>query len=121
MAGRVSSSGRHEIEPYLYTYPERAAVRHAFRVASGLDSMVLGEPQILGQMKEAVRLAEEAGTLGTTLHKLFQHALRLPRRFARRRRSVPISFPWLPPPCAWQSVSSSVSPIRRFFSLVQAR
>jgi glutamyl-tRNA reductase len=65
---------RHEIEPYLYTYPERAAVRHAFRVASGLDSMVLGEPQILGQMKEAVRLAEEAGTLGTTLHKLFQHS-----------------------------------------------
>ncbi|WP_299068150.1 glutamyl-tRNA reductase [Accumulibacter sp.] len=65
---------RHELEPYLYTYPERDAVRHAFRVASGLDSMVLGEPQILGQMKEAVRLAEEAGTLGTTLHKLFQHS-----------------------------------------------
>ena len=65
---------RHEIEPYLYTYPERDAVRHAFRVASGLDSMVLGEPQILGQMKEAVRAAEEAGTLGTTLHKLFQHS-----------------------------------------------
>ena len=65
---------RQEIEPYLYTYPERAAVRHAFRVASGLDSMVLGEPQILGQMKEAARLAEEAGTLGTTLHKLFQHS-----------------------------------------------
>ena len=65
---------RHEIEPYLYTYPERDAVRHAFRVASGLDSMVLGEPQILGQLKEAVRLAEEAGTLGTTLHKLFQHS-----------------------------------------------
>ncbi|MQM31895.1 MAG: glutamyl-tRNA reductase [Candidatus Accumulibacter phosphatis] len=65
---------RHEIAPYLYTYPERDAVRHAFRVASGLDSMVLGEPQILGQMKEAVRIAEEAGTLGTTLHKLFQHS-----------------------------------------------
>jgi len=65
---------RHEIAPYLYTYPERDAVRHAFRVASGLDSMVLGEPQILGQMKEAVRVAEEAGTLGTTLHKLFQHS-----------------------------------------------
>lgn len=65
---------RHEIEPYLYTYPERDAIRHAFRVASGLDSMVLGEPQILGQMKEAVRVAEEAGTLGTTLHKLFQHS-----------------------------------------------
>ncbi|SBT03541.1 glutamyl tRNA reductase [Candidatus Accumulibacter aalborgensis] len=65
---------RHEIDPYLYIHPERDAVRHAFRVASGLDSMVLGEPQILGQMKEAVRFADEAGTLGTTLHKLFQHA-----------------------------------------------
>lgn len=65
---------RHEIEPYLYTYPERDAVRHAFRVASGLDSMVIGEPQILGQMKDAVRVAEAAGTLGTTLHKLFQRS-----------------------------------------------
>jgi glutamyl-tRNA reductase len=61
-----------ELAPYLYTLPEQEAVRHAFRVASGLDSMVLGEPQILGQMKEAVRAAESAGTLGTTLHKLFQ-------------------------------------------------
>ena len=60
------------IEPYLYTHPQRNAVRHMFRVASGLDSMVLGEPQILGQMKQAARLAEEAGTLGTLLNKLFQ-------------------------------------------------
>ena len=64
----------HDIEPYLYTHPEREAVRHAFRVASGLDSMVLGEPQILGQMKEAVRIARESGTLGTTLNKLFQNS-----------------------------------------------
>ncbi|WP_374690747.1 glutamyl-tRNA reductase [Accumulibacter sp.] len=63
-----------QIEPYLYAYPERAAVRHVFRVASGLDSMVLGESQILGQMKEAARAAEEAGTLGTILHKLFQQS-----------------------------------------------
>ena len=62
-----------EIEPYLYTHPDGEAVRHAFRVASGLDSMVLGEPQILGQMKEAVRIAREAGTLGATLDKLFQN------------------------------------------------
>ncbi|MBU6437608.1 MAG: glutamyl-tRNA reductase, partial [Betaproteobacteria bacterium] len=48
------------------------AVRHAFRVASGLDSMVLGEPQILGQMKDAVRTAQEAGSLGTTLSRMFQ-------------------------------------------------
>ncbi len=60
------------IQPYLYTHPQRDAVRHMFRVASGLDSMVLGEPQILGQMKQAARLAEEAGTLGTLLNKLFQ-------------------------------------------------
>lgn len=61
-----------EIEPYLYILPREQAVKHAFRVASGLDSMVLGEPQILGQMKQAVRSAEEAGTLGFMLHKLFQ-------------------------------------------------
>jgi glutamyl-tRNA reductase len=60
------------IRPYLYQYPHRDAVRHMFRVASGLDSMVLGEPQILGQMKQAARMAEEAGTLGTLLNKLFQ-------------------------------------------------
>jgi glutamyl-tRNA reductase len=63
-----------ELAPYLYTHPAERAVRHAFRVASGLDSMVLGEPQILGQMKEAGRTAESAGTLGTVLHKLFQRS-----------------------------------------------
>ncbi|MHB1358455.1 MAG: glutamyl-tRNA reductase [Rhodocyclaceae bacterium] len=60
------------IDPYLYQHPQKDAVRHMFRVASGLDSMVLGEPQILGQMKRAARVAEEAGTLGTLLNKLFQ-------------------------------------------------
>ncbi|MDR2092431.1 MAG: glutamyl-tRNA reductase [Azoarcus sp.] len=62
-----------DISPYLYSHPAREAVRHVFRVASGLDSMVLGEPQILGQVKDAVRYAEEAGTLGALLHKLFQN------------------------------------------------
>jgi glutamyl-tRNA reductase len=60
------------LEPFLYTLPRELAVTHAFRVASGLDSMVIGEPQILGQMKDAVKSAEHAGTLGTVLHKLFQ-------------------------------------------------
>jgi glutamyl-tRNA reductase len=55
---------RKDIDPYLYTLPREQAVKHSFRVASGLDSMVLGEPQILGQMKQAVRQAEQAGTLG---------------------------------------------------------
>lgn len=63
---------RSAIEPYLYALPQDEAVRHAFRVASGLDSMVLGETQILGQMRQAVKTAEQAGTLGMLLHKLFQ-------------------------------------------------
>jgi glutamyl-tRNA reductase len=61
-----------DVEPYIYRLPQEQAVKHAFRVASGLDSMVLGEPQILGQMKQAVRQAEQAGTMGFLLHKLFQ-------------------------------------------------
>ena len=60
------------IQPYVYTLPDNEAVKHAFRVASGLDSMVLGEPQILGQFKQSVKIAQDAGTLGTLLHKLFQ-------------------------------------------------
>jgi len=70
-------SGYHRMQaanigPYIYRLPNDQAVKHAFRVASGLDSMVLGEPQILGQMKDAVKSAEQAGTLGLLLHKLFQ-------------------------------------------------
>ena len=58
--------------PYIYTLNGDRAVTHAFRVASGLDSMVLGEPQILGQMKQAVRAADAAGSLGLVLNRLFQ-------------------------------------------------
>ena len=61
-----------EVKPYLYLLPNDQAVKHAFRVASGLDSMVLGETQILGQMKQAAEKAQEAGTLGMLLNKLFQ-------------------------------------------------
>lgn len=60
------------VTPYLYQFPALEAARHAFRVASGLDSMVLGETQILGQMRDAARMAENAGTLGVMLHRLFQ-------------------------------------------------
>ena len=60
------------LEPYIYRLPQERAVQHAFRVASGLDSMMIGEAQILGQMKDAVRSAEEAGTLGLLLNRLFQ-------------------------------------------------
>jgi glutamyl-tRNA reductase len=68
----VNSIETVDLQPHLYQHLQEGAVRHAFRVASGLDSMVLGEPQILGQMKDAVRVAGEAGSLGTLLHQLFQ-------------------------------------------------
>jgi glutamyl-tRNA reductase len=60
------------LAPHLYQHPGDAAVKHAFRVASGLDSMVLGEPQILGQMKEAFAVAHRAGATGKILNRLFQ-------------------------------------------------
>lgn len=70
-SGGVSSA---VLRSHAYTMQDGLAARHAFRVASGLDSMVLGEPQILGQLKDAVRAAEAAGTMGTTLSQLFQRS-----------------------------------------------
>ncbi|HOB66822.1 glutamyl-tRNA reductase [Ottowia sp.] len=70
-AGDVPVDALHH---HTYVLRDDQAARHAFRVASGLDSMVLGEAQILGQMKSAVRAAEDAGALGTTLNQLFQRS-----------------------------------------------
>ncbi|WP_024298674.1 glutamyl-tRNA reductase [Methylomicrobium lacus] len=61
-----------DFAPYLYCHTDTELIRHMFRVASGLDSMILGEPQILGQMKTAYQAALEAGTIGKQLGKLFQ-------------------------------------------------
>lgn len=69
-----------DIAPYIYKYPDRDAVRHLLRVASGLDSLVLGEPQILGQVKTAYRDATSAGTLGTVLNKLYQHTFNVAKQ-----------------------------------------
>lgn len=69
---RTRKVGADWLAAYLYEYTDADAVRHLLRVCAGLDSLVLGEPQILGQMKEAVRAANEAGALGTLLHQLFQ-------------------------------------------------
>lgn len=62
-----------EFSPFLYTHVDNQLIRHMFRVACGLDSMILGEPQILGQMKTAYHVACDAGTIGKQLGKLFQH------------------------------------------------
>jgi glutamyl-tRNA reductase len=64
---------REEFRPYLYAHADADTIRHMFRVACGLDSMILGEPQILGQMKTAYQAAADAGTLGKTLNRLFHH------------------------------------------------
>ncbi|MES2887941.1 MAG: glutamyl-tRNA reductase [Pseudomonadota bacterium] len=71
---RIGGVAPQLVRDHSYVFEGPAAARHAFRVASGLDSMVLGEPQILGQMKHAVREADSAGTLGTTLHQMFQRS-----------------------------------------------
>ncbi len=70
-SGGVSSAS---LQSHTYTLQGGEAARHAFRVASGLDSMVLGETQILGQLKDAVNAAENAGAMGSTLHQMFQRS-----------------------------------------------
>jgi glutamyl-tRNA reductase len=69
-----------DISSYLYRHTDIEATRHAFRVASGLDSMILGEPQILGQVKYAVKVATEAGTLGGPLARLFQDTFQVAKK-----------------------------------------
>lgn len=64
---------QNDVFPYLYVHREAEAIKHILRVATGLDSMVLGEPQILGQMKSAFLQAETAGTIGPQLQRLFQY------------------------------------------------
>ncbi len=68
------------LEPYLYTYRGRDAVRHLFRVASSLDSMVVGEPQILGQLKEFYSRASSVGATGAVLHRCFHKAFSVAKR-----------------------------------------
>ncbi len=67
-------------EQALFTLDGDAAIRHLFRVACGLDSMVLGEPQILGQLKDAYRLAEQSGTVGPRLGQLFRHTFSVAKK-----------------------------------------
>ena len=72
--------GRDDFVSHLYSHEEERAVRHIFRVASSLDSMVVGEPQVLGQVRRAYSLALEAGTAGRVLNRLVHHAFRTAKR-----------------------------------------
>jgi glutamyl-tRNA reductase len=69
-----------DIQPHLYEFREREAVRHLFRVASSLDSMVVGEPQILGQVKEAYTIARDAGAVSTHLEALLQRTFTVAKK-----------------------------------------
>jgi glutamyl-tRNA reductase len=69
-----------KLDEFLYRHDDAAAVRHMFRVATGLDSMVLGEPQILGQVKDAYQLAREAQTLKAPMERLLQHTFAVAKR-----------------------------------------
>ncbi len=77
-------AGRTDLDTHLYRLRDEAVARHIFRVASGLDSMVLGETQILGQVKRAVRLAEASGTLGGPVDRLFQHTFSVAKEVRAR-------------------------------------
>ncbi|HXV76427.1 MAG TPA: glutamyl-tRNA reductase [Candidatus Polarisedimenticolaceae bacterium] len=69
-----------EVERYTYRLADRDAIRHLFSVASGLDSMIIGEPQILGQVKQAYQMAKDLRTLGPALERLLQHGLATAKR-----------------------------------------
>ncbi len=75
-----SGMGLDAVTPHLYAYPTETAVRHLFAVAAGLDSLVLGEPQILGQVKTSYDRALAAGTAGHILHRLYQHTFTAAKR-----------------------------------------
>ena len=75
-----AGESRDEITPHLYVHYDEGAVAHVFSVAAGLDSMVVGESQVLGQVREALRTAQEASVVGPSLNALFQQALRVGKR-----------------------------------------
>ncbi len=86
----------HHVEPYLYQHADGTAVKHAFRVASGLDSMVIGEPQILGQVKEAARARARIGHASDYCStNYFRRRFPSPKKSAARRKSARILCPWL--------------------------
>ena len=79
LASRAGES-RQDVAPHLYVHYDEGAVAHLFSVAAGLESMVVGESQILGQVREALRRGQDAGSVSTALNAVFQQALRVGKR-----------------------------------------
>ncbi len=86
LGGDTPIAGGGHLDDHVYEYRDQDAVSHVFRVASAIDSMVVGEPQILGQMKDAYRLARECGTCGPLLSRLFQRAFATAKRVKNETR-----------------------------------
>ena len=84
------------IKPFFYAHHGAEAVKHTFRVAAGLDSMVLGEPQILGQMKDAFAAAHKHGATGQLLNRLFQRSFAVAKRSEERRVGKECRSRWSP-------------------------
>ncbi|MGH3314849.1 MAG: glutamyl-tRNA reductase, partial [Nocardioidaceae bacterium] len=80
MLAAQAGESREDVIPHLYVHFDEGAVAHLFAVAAGLDSMVVGESQILGQVREALRRGQDDGSVGTALNVLFQQALRVGKR-----------------------------------------
>jgi glutamyl-tRNA reductase len=96
LLGRPRGLDLADVQPHIYTWTDLEAVRHAFRVASSLDSLVVGEPQILGQVKDAFALAQSAEAVGPVLHALMSQAFAVAKRVRTEteigRHAVSISF-----------------------------
>jgi glutamyl-tRNA reductase len=94
--GATPGTTREELLPFVYRLTGAAAIRHAFRVAASLDSLVIGEPQILGQVKDAYQAAEQAGTLGSSLNALRNRSLAAAKRARTEtgigRNAVSVSY-----------------------------
>jgi glutamyl-tRNA reductase len=109
----LSGLSHSELAPALYTVTDEAAAVHLFRVAAGLDSMVPGEAQILGQVREAYEAAREAATTGSTLHRLFRQALRVGKRVRTETAAASPRSPWRTARVSVRRLSRAASEARR--------
>lgn len=83
---------KEEFSPYLTIYENDGAIEHLYRVACGLDSMVIGETQILGQVRSSFLLAQEEETIGTVFNQLFKQAVTLAKKLIMKQKLVQMQF-----------------------------